>query len=47
MGMKRLQWNDILTNVVGNGKGGNPGDDNTWGWKTEDVADRHQILLCT
>ena len=29
MGMKRLGWNNILANGVGNGTGWNPGDDKT------------------
>ena len=29
MGMKRLGWNYILSNGVGNGTGWNPGDDKT------------------
>ena len=28
--MKRLGWNYILANGVGNGTGWNPGDDKTW-----------------
>ena len=42
--MKRLGWNYILANEVGNGTGWNPGDEKTWvemiEWSIKDEMDK-------